>query len=210
MHTNLQKNIFPRLLLTLAGLILLTSCSALRAPQREAAQLYLLDASAAIRQSPIQRNLVLAVSMPRASAGFDTPQMAYQQRDHQLQYFAVNRWLDTPARMLEPLLLQALEQSRGFSAVVRTPSMVTADVRLDTELLRLQQDFSSHPSRVQLSLRVQLIDVSAKRVLASKIFAVVEDAPSDDARGGVIAANRLLQQLLGQVAEFCVSAAVKP
>lgn len=210
MNTNLQKNIFFRLILTLAGLILLASCSALRAPQREAAKLYLLDASAAVRPSPIQRNLVLAVSMPRASAGFDTPQMAYQQSDHQLQYFAVNRWLDTPASMLEPLLLQTLEQSRGFSAVVRTPSMVTADVRLDTELLRLQQDFSSHPSRVQLTLRVQLIDVSAKRVLASKLFAVAEDAPSDDARGGVIAANRLLQQLLGQVAEFCVSAAVKP
>jgi cholesterol transport system auxiliary component len=191
-------------------LILLASCSALRAPPLEAPQLYLLDASAAVRQSPIQRNLVLAVSMPRASAGFDTPQMAYQQRAHQLQYFAVNRWLDTPARMLEPLLLQALEQSHGFSAVVRTPSIVAADVRLDTELIRLQQDFSSQPSRVQLTLCVQLVDVSAKRVLASKVFTVVEDAPSDDARGGVIAANRLLQQLLSQVAEFCVSAAVKP
>lgn len=163
-----------------------------------------------VQQSLIQHDLVLAVSMPVARVGFDTPQMAYQQHAHQLQYFAVNRWLDTPVRMLEPLLLQALEQSHGFSAVVRMPNMVLADVRLDTELISLQQDFSRKPSRVQLTLRAQLIAVSSRQVLASKLFEVVEDASSDDARGGVMAANRMLPQLLDQIAVFCVNAAVKP
>lgn len=78
--------------------------------------------------------------MPRARAGFDTAQMAYQQHPHQLQYFAVNRWLDTPVRMLEPLMLQALEQSPGVNALVRASGSILADVRLDTELIRLQPD----------------------------------------------------------------------
>jgi cholesterol transport system auxiliary component len=108
--------------------------------------------------------------------------------------------------MLEPLLLQSLEQSRGFSAVVRTPGLVTAKIRLDTELIRLQQDFTSKPSRIQFTLRAQLVDISAKRVLAVKVFDVVENAASDDAQGGVAAANLALQSALDQVLDFCLNA----
>jgi cholesterol transport system auxiliary component len=168
--------------------------------------LHTLDAHASVVARASSSDVVLALSMPRASPGFDTTQMAYQRQPHQIEYFALNRWLDTPAHMLEPLLLQSLEQSRGFSAVVRTPGLVTAKIRLDTELIRLQQDFTSKPSRIQLTLRAQLVDISAKRVLAVKVFDVVENAASDDAQGGVAAANLALKSALDQVLDFCLKA----
>jgi hypothetical protein len=45
-----------------------------------------------------------------------------------------------------------------------------------------------------------------KRVIAVKLFDEAENATSDDAYGGVIAANRLVQRMSGELAAFCVNA----
>lgn len=205
---NRHKHILSRTLQVLTSVMLLTGCTGLPPPQAESTNTYVLDAQPAIKPAQIKRDLVLMVSLPRARPGFDTPRMAYLRQPHELDYFAANQWADTPARMLGPLLAQALEQTGSFRAVVQMPSTVPADVRLDTELIRLQHDFSTQPSRVQLTLRAQLTDVRSKQVLAVKLFDEIEDAASDDPYGGVIAANRALQRVLAQLADFCVDASV--
>ena len=182
--------------------VLFAGCAGLLpAPQVDTLNVHLLDArpAAAGPGPPLDR--VLAVSAPRARAGFDTAQMAYVRRPHALEYFANNRWADTPSHMLAPLLAQALEQR--FRVVVRAPSAVHADLRLDTELVRLQQDFATRPSRVEFVLRAQLVDLRGRQVLAATEFEEIEPAPSEDAYGGVIAANLALQRMLRRVADFC-------
>lgn len=185
--------------------LLLAGCAALQPPRMESPARYLLDARPAASAQRPQRNLVLAVDPPSARPGFDTPQMAYVRQAHKLDYYAKNRWADTPSRMLAPLLLQALEQSGSFRAVLRTNNPIPADLRLDTELIRLQQDFTTQPSRVQLTLRAQLYDLKSRQVLAVREFDAAENAASEDAYGGVIAANRALARVLGQVTDFCVT-----
>lgn len=189
-----------------AAIALLAACAAVQPPEADRANTYVLDAMSAAGAPRPRRDLVLEVSAPRARSGFDTPMMAYTQRPNALEYFAKNRWADTPARMLAPLLAQALERSGGFRAVVLAPSSANAELRLDTELVRLQQDFSARPSRVQFTLRAQLIDLGTRRVLAAAEFDETEPAPSDDPYGGVIAANRALARLLGWLADFCAEA----
>jgi len=185
--------------------MLLSGCAGLQAPQVDALNVHLLEARPAAAGAGAgtqpARDRVLAVSAPRARAGFDTEQMAYVRRPHALEYFANNRWADAPSRMLAPLLAQTLEQR--FRVVVRAPSAVHADLRLETELVRLQHDFSTRPSRVELVLRAQLVDLRGRQVLAAAEFEEIEPAPSEDAYGGVIAANRALQRMLARVADFC-------
>jgi cholesterol transport system auxiliary component len=188
---------------TFVAMALLAACAALPPPQAEHTNIYVLEAKPAEAAPQAKRDLVLEVTVPRARPGFDTPQMAYTRRANELAYFARNRWVDAPANMLAPLIAQALEQSGGFSAVVQAPTLVAADLRLDTEVVRLQQDFGVKPSRVQFTLRAQLIDVRTRRVLASTKFDESEAAPSDDPYGGVIAANRALGRLLERLAKFC-------
>ena len=194
--------------ISLAGL-LLAGCTGLFAPQGNSPNIYVLDARPAVPASTVKRDLVLAVNMPQARPGFETAQIAYLRQPHELNYFANSRWADTPAHMLRPLLIQAIEQSASFRAAVQTASAVPADIRLDIELIRLQQDFTSRPSRIQLTLQAQLIDVRSKRVLAVQQFDATENADREDAYGGVSATNRLVQRVLGQVAEFCIMASGK-
>jgi len=112
---------------------LLGGCSALLPSPPPPDNIYLLEANLAslpTRSTPAaQRGLVLAVSMPRARAGFDTAQMVWVRQAHGLEVYARNRWADTPARMLAPLLAQALERSGVFHAVVPASSTVSATLR---------------------------------------------------------------------------------
>jgi len=179
-------------------IFLLAGCSALQAPHTEYTHLYLLDAQPTTTVGT-QHNRVLAVSPTTARSGYDTPQIAYLRQPLELEYFATHRWADTPAHMIKPLLIQTLTPK--YAAVAA--GQVSANFRLDTELIRLQQDFTAQPSRVQITLRAQLIDVQEKRIIAVREFDATEPSASEDAYGGVLAANRALLRILTQLAEFC-------
>jgi cholesterol transport system auxiliary component len=147
----------------------------------------------------------LLIGIPRAGPGFDSPRMAYATEPHALAYFARHQWVDTPARMLQPLLARAAESTGCFAAVVQAPTSVAATLRLDTEVVELVQDFSFHPSLVRVALRVQLVEVDARRVVATRDVVVAVPASSDDPPGGVVAANRAMEAALGEVAALCAN-----
>lgn len=185
-----------------ACMLALAGCAGLQSAGTEPPHTYLLEAQfdRAERVRPIP--LTLAVSPPRAAPGYDTARMAFMRQPHALEYFAKNGWADTPAKMLGPLLVRALEQRSGYRAVAPATGMVKGDVRLDVEIILLRQEFTASPSRLHLMLRAQLVEQAGYRVLASRVFEIFESALSDDPYGGVVAANRALPRLLEQIAEF--------
>ncbi len=190
---------FPAIALCAA----LAGCANLQAPATDSVNVYLLDAQPVVpKAAALRRNEVLAVSTMRARAGFDTAGIAYVTQPHELAYFAKSRWADAPARMLAPLIARALEQCGVFRAVVYNPGAVAADLRLDTELVRLQHEFIGEPSRVRLTLRAQLVDLKKQRVIALREIEEVEPAAADNAYAGVEAANRALQRALVRLVEF--------
>lgn len=199
-----------RAVLAAAVSLLLQACasSLLPAPAAPPA-LFALESEggAAAARAPDANAPTLIVNTPRAAAGMDTASMAYLRRPHEIEYFARNQWVDTPANMLAPMIVQAIERTGSFHAVLGAPTSASGQLRLETELLRLQQDFSRRPSQVRLTLRATLVDSSSRKVLASREFDVRVDAPSDDPYGGVIAAQLAAGKLLAELASFCASAA---
>lgn len=149
----------------------------------------------------------LIVNPPHAASGFDSQRIIYVREAHKLEYFSHHEWIDTPARMIAPLIVDAVENSGAFRAVVLTPSAAAGDLRLDTEIMRLQHDFSSQPSRVRFTLRAYIVDNTTRQVLAWREFDESAAAASEDPSGGVAAANRAVQTLLEHLASFCSEAA---
>lgn len=194
----------------LLGALLLLGCSAL-GPRALPPTLYALDSLPAVdvAASPgaaADGAPTLVINLPRAAAGYDSQRIIYLRRPHELEYFAHSQWVDTPARMLQPLIAAAVEKSGRFRAVVPMPASVSGDYRLETELLRLQQEFLSRPSRVNVSLRATLTDMATRRVVAWRQFDALEPAATDDPYGGVVAANRAVGVILEQLAAFCAAA----
>lgn len=149
---------------------------------------------------------VLVVQVPRASPGFDSARIIYTRQPQQLEYFARHEWVDAPARLLAPLMVAALERGSTFSAVVLAPSAATGSLQLDTQLLRLQQEFGSVPSRVRLSMRAQLIHTASRQVLATRDFEQVVDSATEDAPGGAAAAQSAAAAVLADMAAWCQAA----
>lgn len=149
----------------------------------------------------------LLVFPTHAAAGFDSPRIVYQREPHSRAAFAHSEWVDTPARMLTPLIVAGLQAQNTFRAVLTAPSAAAADLRLDTELVRLQHEFGASPSRVRFTLRATLIDTTTRRVLAARVFDETVPAQTDDAKGGVVAANAAVQAVLAQLGGFCAQAA---
>ncbi len=207
-----------RLLLTGLTLITLSACSALQPSTTPLPTFYSLDnarqtqpkqAVAPSVEPSLSHNarLALIVSPPRAAAGFDSQHIIYVREPHKLEYFAYSEWVDPPALMLAPLLVTAMQNSGAFSAVVAAPGAAVGDWRLDTEIIRLQHEFHTQPSRVRFTLRAYLIDSKTRRVVAWREFDDSAPAASEDPYGGVVAANRVVQSVLDKLSVFCAESA---
>jgi len=164
--------------------------------------------AAAIKALPPARAVpatapTLAVTPPYATAGFDSQRMMYVRHAQTLEYFAHNEWIDTPSRMLAPLIVASAERSGAFRAVVPVPSTASGDLRLDTQVRMLQQEFLGTPSRVRFMLRAYIVDNATRRVLASREFEAVVPAPTEDAQGGALAAHQAVRAVLEDLAAFC-------
>ena len=104
-----------------------------------------------------------------------------------------------------------MEPSRrgAFRAVVLASSAAAGDLRLDTEIIRLQHEFQTQPSRARFTLRAALVDDRTRRVLAWREFDTTAAAATEDPYGGVLAANRAVQAALQELAVFCADAVRK-
>lgn len=203
----------PRLRLAAVGLMLLASgCSALRPAAEPDTSFYALlggpsAAPVTAPQAGPRAGPTLIVNPPHAATGFDSPRIIYMREPHKMEYYARSEWVDTPARMLAPLIVTAIEGARGFDAVILTPSAAAGDLRLDLEILQLVQDFRSRPASVRFTLRAYVMDNTTRRVLAWREFEQSVPTGSEDAYGGVAAANRAVQAVLADLAGFCAEVA---
>lgn len=150
----------------------------------------------------------LVVNLSTAAAGFDSARMVYSRVPYKLEYFAHSQWIDTPARMLTPLILNTLKAKSLFSAVTLTPSTANSHYSLDTQIIQLQQEFFSPQSRERFTFRVTLIDNVKHEVIFVRELDAVVAAKTDNPYGGVVAANEAVVILLEQLAMLCNEAAI--
>jgi len=197
-----------RLLLVCAAVLALNACSVLQPKAATPAAFYALEytppagASKAAGPSPSTATATLIVSPVRAASGFDSQRIIYVREAHKIEYFSHSEWIDTPARMLGPLVVAAIAQTEGFRAVVTTPGAASGELRLDTEIVRLQQEFLTQPSSVHFTLRAYLVEEKTRKVLAWREFDAHAVASRDDPHAGVMAANQVVQTVLEELSQF--------
>lgn len=188
-------------LIAAALLSVLAACSLpLTAPEADITHTLTLSVQASVPLA-IPVGSTIQVAAPTAAPGYDTAAMAYRPSAHELRYFARQRWIDRPARLLGQALMDGL--SAGGARALAPGSGVRTDYRLLSELLRLEQDFTRQPSRIVLSVRLQLVDVRDGRLLGSRTLRLEQAAASDDPAGGVAAANALVERAVVESADFC-------
>ena len=194
--------------------VLAAGCSALKPEATPTPpSFYSLDLSGSA-PAPAQRThrntgTTVLVTAPQSTAGFDSQRIIYLRQAHKLEYFAHSEWVDPPARMIAPLIVTALDASGAFRAVVSSPGSSTGDLRLDTEVLLLQHEFTTNPSQVRFALRASLSEEGSRRVVATRDIEVLQPSASENPYGGVQAANAAVRTGLERLAAFCAESAAQ-
>lgn len=181
--------------------ITLASCALLTPPQRVNVEQALLNQMPSELPHRETRGATVLVLPPQTTAIYDSRHMAYRSRPDELGYYREREWADTPSRMLQPLLVQALEGTRSFSAVWAAPYTGHSRYALRTEILELTQDFTQSATLV-FSLRFQLMDYEGNRIVATKELHLREPMSEKASAAGVVAANEATAEALREMAAF--------
>ena len=191
-------------IIVLLILVLLTSCSAFSPIKTETSTTYVLNSVPTVKKHLNTRAMNLLVMPIESNSIYNTTQMIYTTQRYEVAHFAKNRWAAPPAQMLQPLIVQTLQNTRYFRAVSGMPAAGVYQLVLNTQLIELQQIFFSQKSVVRMTLRAQLINTITNQI-TTKEFSVTETAPQNTPYGGVVAANRATVKLLQQLVAFCVN-----
>lgn len=151
-------------------------------------------------------SITLLVNTPEASQAFDSTQMAYSRCPYELTYYSKNAWVDTPPNMLLPLMVQSLQNTCHYHAVVQPPFGDHYDWTVGTQIIALVHDYSTCPSTVHLSVRAQVVNAATGKVVAARQFFVVATDEYNSPYGGVSAANRATAFLLKELTCFVMQA----
>ncbi|MDP3609296.1 MAG: ABC-type transport auxiliary lipoprotein family protein [Methylophilus sp.] len=190
----------------------MTGCSSILSKQVSQTVYYSLDGVQTKAQIDNAAHTVnalptLAVHIPKAAAGFDSRRMMYSRSQHQLEYFARSEWVDTPSHMLQPLIVSAIERTHSYSAVVPKLPAAKTDLKLESEILSLVQDFNTKPSTVRFTLRVTILNNATGKIVALREFDERVTAVTDDPVGGVKAANVAVNNVLEKLGSFSATTA---
>jgi cholesterol transport system auxiliary component len=190
---------------TLAAALGLSGCAGDLLPKPPAAPLrHTLDTGTAALATPAPPPgaPTLVVAPLTAAAGYDSARLIYLRQPQALEAYAFHEWADTPARLLAPLLVQALQQRGSFRAVWPAPSSAEAALRLETTLLRLHHDLTVQPSVVHLSVRAVLVDTRTRQALATGEFEARVPTTATGPAGAVAAAGVASRCVTEELADF--------
>lgn len=182
----------------------LSACSFLSPAKRNEPETYLINKVPAVTSGKKHGRGIILVSPPETRAVYNTTKMAYTVKPYQVAYFSKNEWAETPSQMLQPLLVQTLQNTHDFRSVVAPPYSGNFNYMLNTRLIELKQDFTRRTPVMIMSLNAQLFRVSDQQVIASKRFDSEVMIPSGTPYGGVFAANQATSRILEQIAKFCL------
>ncbi|MEM7254781.1 MAG: ABC-type transport auxiliary lipoprotein family protein [Pseudomonadota bacterium] len=145
---------------------------------------------------------IVYVAPPQAAAGYDSSRIVYTRSGAEVLYYAFHEWIAPPARMLEPLIVTRLENSKRFGAVISGATAAAADVRVDTEFLYVRHRFDGATSVGEVALRAQLTDMQSRSIVAARTFNAAAPARSQNPDGGVDAINTALMSVLEDFEAF--------
>jgi cholesterol transport system auxiliary component len=162
---------------------------------------YVVNTLPCVSKHP-RHKVTIFIAVPTASSIYASTDMAYTQRPYQVAYFVKNSWAATPSQMLQPLMVQTLQNTGHFASVSSLFGSGQFDYLLDTQILQFEQDYTSGHNVFHLRVRAQLIRSATNQLIASKDFSIDLQAPQDTPYGGVYAANAATRDMLAELATF--------
>jgi cholesterol transport system auxiliary component len=138
----------------------------------------------------------LVVARPEASPAIDTTRIAVVRTGLEIEYYADARWVDRPAAMLQPTLVQSFRNSGAITVVADDRATFRPDFVLNTDLVAFQaMQQEAQPPAVRVVIAASMMQLPRRNVVGStEIGRTVEAAGGD-----LIAITAAFDDALGKV-----------
>ena len=159
-------------------------------------KLYMLDAGniAPVVSSPY-RHSVLKVSYPQTLKEEMTEKMRFSYSDSDRGVYLNSEWSNSVEKLIEGTIIEVLQQSHLFKAVLPYASTAGEDYRLESIIYDISHHVRKEGSYAVVSIGFSFIDTDTGKLLKTKRFSYRELTPTVDASGYVIATNRAMHRL---------------
>jgi cholesterol transport system auxiliary component len=143
----------------------------------------------------------LVVARPEASPAIDTTRIAVVRTGLEIEYYADARWVDRPAAMLQPTLVQSFRNSGAITVVADDRATFRPDFVLNTDIVAFQamQQEGQAPA-VRVAIAASMVQLPRRNVVgATEIGRTVEATGGD-----LIAITAAFDDALGKVVKRVV------
>jgi cholesterol transport system auxiliary component len=141
------------------------------------------------------RSKVLKVSYPQTLKEKITERMSFSYALGDRGYYQNSQWSNNLGKLLQGSLIESLQRSRMFKAVLPYASTAGEDLRLESTIYDFSHHIRGEESYAVVSIGFSLIDTHTGRLLKTKRFSYREETPTLNAEGYAIATNRALHRL---------------
>lgn len=184
---------------------LLTGCTWFFGEKKETPTTYVLNRIPCDVPQKRTRGLILLVATPDARPLLNSTHIFYSKKAYQIAYFSHNEWIETPAQMLQPLIIKTLQNTNYFHMVVTPPYLGTYNYILNTQIMQLIMDYTTCPGIVRISMRAQLVNPVTNKIVASRDICATHPILLQTPYGSVFATNLAVIDLLNQLALFVLT-----
>lgn len=114
----------------------------------------------------------LLLAEPTAGRGLDSNRIARRPSRTELQFFAGARWSERLPRMVEGLILEALEEGGAKVSTTRDAAGIPADYRIQVEIRDFQAEYfdGALAPDIRVRLNVRIIQLGPLQIVATKAF----------------------------------------
>jgi len=181
------------LALVLMVLLIMSGCAL-----KEAApmKIYTLDAGDV---SPVvssrYKKSVLKVSYPQTLKEKMSDKMCFSYSSSDRGVYLNSEWSNAVEKLVQGSVIEILQQSRLFKAVLPYASTAGEDYRLESMIYDFSHHLRGDDSYAIVSIEFTLVDSYTGKLVKSRRFSYKEPTPTVDASGYVIATNKAMHRL---------------
>lgn len=144
-------------------------------------------------------NVSLKLTPTKSIPSLASKKLYYLRDTTRIGSYLYSRWTDTPANMIDHVLISTLQNRHLFAALLPSTSAAYADMTLESDLYAFYHRFHNDGSSEGfIDITYRLIDSKSKKTIGSKHFSITSPAVSADAAGGVnaltVATHRLSEE----------------
>ncbi len=178
-------------ILTICVLVAFTACT--KAPALKVYTLVTPQTSAI--SSSVYKTKTIKVTYPQSLREQMSQKMNFSYSISDRGTYQNSEWSNNMSKLLQGTLIDVLERSKLFKAVLSDTSTLKENYRLESNIFAFEHRVRGENSHSVVSIQFTLIDADSGKLVKSKRFSYQELTPSTDAKGYATATNRVMTKL---------------